>query len=217
MNWLKLVFMNLQNSSTFVQVIESTKKQQGRKAIFLDRDGTINREVEYLSRVEDVEILPGAVEAIRAFKEAGYLVFIVSNQGGIAKKKLTIQDYIRVTAEIINRLAGKNAIIDGTRYCPHHPDGLIPELSISCRCRKPEPGMILELAQQYSVSLSESWMIGDKVIDVQAGWRAGCKTMLVRTGYGESEEIKLVDMPVAPLFFSIIDNLEHAMKIVSKY
>lgn len=214
MNWLKLVFMNLQNSSTFVQVIESTKKQQGRKTIFLDRDGTINREVEYLSRVEDVEILPGVVEAIRAFKEAGYLVFIVSNQGGIAKKKLTIQDYIRVTAEIINRLASKNAIIDGTRYCPHHPEGLIPELSIPCLCRKPEPGMILELAQQYSVSLSESWMIGDKAIDIEAGFRVGCKTLMVQTGYGISEQKKLANMGISKNFYGVFKDLEKTINVV---
>lgn len=154
-----------------------------KKAVFLDRDGTILREVEYLSRAEDMEILPGAARALRRLGEAGYLRLVVTNQSGVARGYFGSEVVEGLNEELRRRLKREGADVEDFAYCPH-----LPALTGPCDCRKPAPGLLLELAARHGVDLSASWMVGDKAVDVAAGKNSGCRAALVRTGYGAAEE-----------------------------
>lgn len=152
-------------------------------AIFLDRDGTINVEKNYLYRVSDWEWIPGAKEAIKQFKQSGYRVVVVSNQAGIARGMFASSDVERLHAFVQQELACIGTQIDAFYYCPHHP-----EFGGPCSCRKPAPGMLLQAALDLNLNLAHSWMIGDKQLDVHAGLAAGVSTAMVGTGYGIKEQ-----------------------------
>jgi len=143
------------------------------KAVFLDRDGVINRkaptEDQYITRWEEMEILPGVAEAIAELNHAGFQVIIVTNQRSVAKGLITIAELESVHEQMCRHLASAGAAIQALYYCPH-------EMEPPCSCRKPEPGMLLQAAQEHNIELATSWMIGDSVKDVQAGQGAGCKT-----------------------------------------
>ncbi len=154
------------------------------RVIFLDRDGTINEEVHYLHRAKDFRLLPGVEEALRRFRGAGYKVVVVTNQSGVARGYYGEEDVERLHDYVDGLLRPRGAGIDHFFYCPHHPEHGIGVYRASCRCRKPGTGM-LEMAQQYyEIDKSQSWMIGDKLTDIQAGNRFGVHTALVGTGYG---------------------------------
>jgi len=143
------------------------------KAVFLDRDGVINRkapEGEYVTRWEDMVFLPGVVEAIRAVRHAGFLVIVISNQRCVAKGLLSVGDLDSLHRRMCEKLAADGAVINAVYYCPH--DSLPP-----CTCRKPAPGLLLEAARDQHIDLASSWMIGDTAGDVEAGRKAGCKTV----------------------------------------
>ena len=159
-----------------------------KKAVFLDRDGTLVREVEFLSRREDMELLPGVAYALARLGKAGYLRLIVSNQSGVARGYFDGATQEQLNDALRADLQEQGADVEGVAFCPHHPDYSGP-----CACRKPEPGLLLELSERLGVDLAASWMVGDKVSDVGAGRNAGCRTVLVRTGYGSEEEIKLAE------------------------
>jgi len=158
-----------------------------RRAVFLDRDGTINLEKEYLYRIEDFEFVSGAEEAIRLLNDSGYFVVVVTNQSGVARGYYTEEDVEKLHREVSVRLAAKGAHVDAWYYCPHHPAGK-GSYALPCRCRKPLPGMLLTAADRYGINLEESVMIGDKRIDIEAGLAAGCRSILVRSGYGRVEQ-----------------------------
>ncbi|MBK5276903.1 MAG: D-glycero-beta-D-manno-heptose 1,7-bisphosphate 7-phosphatase [Desulfuromonadales bacterium] len=158
-----------------------------KRAVFIDRDGTINVEKEYLYRTEDFEFIPGAAEAIRLFNDAGWLVIVVSNQSGVARGYYTEEDVHNLHRHISAQLLQAGAKVDAWFYCPHHPSGR-GSYALPCRCRKPLPGMLLEAAGRFEIDLEASVMIGDKLVDVEAGRAAGCRSILVRTGYGSEEE-----------------------------
>jgi D-glycero-D-manno-heptose 1,7-bisphosphate phosphatase len=164
-----------------------------KRAVFLDRDGTIIREVGYASRVEDLELLPGAAQALRRIGEAGYLRIVITNQSGVARGYFDAATVERLNEALRGMLAQHGADVESFAYCPH-----LPEIGGPCDCRKPAPGMLLGEAQRLGVDLSASWMVGDKAIDVEAGHRAGCRTALVRTGYGAGELGKLEGKGIAP-------------------
>jgi len=151
-------------------------------AVFIDRDGTINVNVHHLRRVEDLELIPGADKAIAKLNTADYIVIVITNQSAIARGLLTESGLAEIHTELQNRLAKSNATINAIYHCPHHPEY---GDCITCNCRKPNPDMILRAAQEHNIDLSRSYMIGDSLSDLQAGWNAGCKSALVRTGYGE--------------------------------
>lgn len=153
----------------------------------MDRDGTINVEKEYLYRAEDFEFIPGVPQALRLLNEAGYLVVVVSNQSGVARGYFTEEDVDTLHRHIAAELIKNGARVDAWYYCPHHPSGR-GSYSLPCRCRKPLPGMLVEAARRHHIDLASSFMIGDKLADVEAGVAAGCRTILVRTGYGASDE-----------------------------
>ena len=154
-----------------------------QRAIFLDRDGTINKHVGFLRNIDDFELLPGAAEAIRKINASGYLAIVVTNQPVIARGEVT-EDHLREIHNKMETLLGQEgAYVDAIYYCPHHPDkgfeGEIPELKIDCDCRKPKPGMILQAAKDFNIDLENSWMIGDGENDIRAGTAAGCHTARV--------------------------------------
>ncbi len=161
-----------------------------KRAVFVDRDGTINMEKDYLYRVEDFEFIPGAPQALRLLNEAGFLVVVVTNQSGVARGYFTEEDVDTLHRHIAAELTKTGARVDAWYYCPHHPSGR-GSYSLSCRCRKPLPGMLMEAAHHHHIDLASSFMIGDKLADVEAGIAAGCRTILVRTGYGVAEEARV--------------------------
>lgn len=166
--------------SGLVKAKNLTNKQ---KAIFLDRDGTINEYVGFLRSEEEFKLIPGVAEAIRKINESGYLAIVVTNQPVIARGEVTVEELHHIHDKMETLLGREGAYLDGIYYCPHHPhkgyEGEIPELKIACNCRKPNPGMILKAAEDFNIDLSESWMIGDGENDIKAGCNAGCKTILI--------------------------------------
>ena len=158
-----------------------------RRAVFLDRDGTINVEKDYLYQAKDFEFIPGVPEAVRLLNQAGVLVVVVTNQSGVARGYYSEDDVESLHRHIASELEKSGAHVDAWLYCPHHPDGR-GSYSLQCSCRKPLPGMLHEAAVRYDIDLENSTIIGDKLADIEAGKAAGCRTVLVRTGYGANEE-----------------------------
>lgn len=163
-----------------------------KRAVFIDRDGTLNVEKEYLYRPEECELIPGAEQAIRLLNQAGWLVVVVTNQSGVARGYYGEQDVVTLHRHIAAELSRSGAQVAGWYYCPHHPSGVEP-YNQPCSCRKPLPGMLLQAAGELAIDLSNSWMVGDKLADVEAGLAAGCRPILVRTGYGQPESAQLPD------------------------
>jgi len=155
-------------------------------AVFLDRDGTINAEKNYLHKIAEFEFIPGAPEAIKRLKDAGFLVIVVSNQAGVARGYFDEEAVRTLHRHIQSELAGYGTSIDAFYFCPHHPEEGVGPFRVSCDCRKGEPGMLLQAAEDYNIDLGKSFMVGDKLADIEAGKRAGCQSLLVLTGYGES-------------------------------
>ncbi len=156
-------------------------------AVFLDRDGTLIAERNYLCRPEDVVLLPGAAEAVGRLNRAGFRVVVVTNQSGVARGFFGLEQVDRVHRHIDRLLARHGAVIDAYYVCPHHPAAGEPPWRRDCACRKPKPGLLLQAAAAMHLDLSRSFMIGDKLADVEAGRAAGCRPILVRTGYGAAE------------------------------
>jgi D-glycero-D-manno-heptose 1,7-bisphosphate phosphatase len=157
-------------------------------AVFLDRDGTLNVEKDYLHKWQDWAWIPGAVDAIKRLNAAGYLVIVTSNQAGIARGYYRDAEVLDLHQHVDEDLTAQGGRIDAYYYCPHHPEhGEVRE----CECRKPEPGMLLEAAREHDIDLSRSFMIGDKASDVEAGLAAGVIPILVLTGYGEQEKTEV--------------------------
>lgn len=154
------------------------------RIIFLDRDGTINEEVNYLYRPADLKLLPGVPEAIRLLKEQGYRIVVVTNQAGVARGYYTEADVDALHQYMNGLLREQGAEIDAFFYCPHHPEHGIGAYRRECHCRKPETGMFEMAEQVYAVDRVHSWMIGDKLLDITAGKNYGVQTALVGTGYG---------------------------------
>ena len=157
-----------------------------QKAVFIDRDGTINEHIGLLRRTEEMTLLPGVAEAINRIHDAGYLAIVVTNQPVIARGEVTFEGLDEIHRKMETLLGLEGAYIDDLFFCPHHPDagfpGERPEFKIPCTCRKPKPGMLLAAAEKYNIDLSESWMIGDSSRDVGAGKAAGCRTAFIGQG-----------------------------------
>lgn len=167
--------------------IQGKNLRNKQKAIFLDRDGTINKYVGYLRTPEQFELLDGVGEAIRKINLSGYLAIVVTNQPVIARGEVTVDGLQEIHNKMETMLGKEGAYLDGVYYCPHHPDkgfaGEVEELKIVCECRKPKAGLLLQAAKDFNIDLSQSWMIGDSENDVLAGRNAGCKTALIGESY----------------------------------
>lgn len=157
-------------------------------AVFADLDDTLRqgaREGEYIVSADQIVLLPGAVTGVRALNAARTPVFIVTNQPGVAKGQSTYAEVERLNQLTLERFAQEGATIDGIKFCPHHPKGSVAEYAIECRCRKPAPGMLEELARAHGIDLTRSYMVGDYLWDLQTGAAAGCQTILVKTRSAE--------------------------------
>lgn len=159
----------------------------GRRAIIMDRDGTVCEEVGYVNHVDRVRLLPQSADAIRAANGAGFQTVIVTNQAGVARGYFAESLVDEVHDRVRELLAGEGARVDGIYYCPHHPDVGGPAYRKSCDCRKPLPGMLLRARDEMGIDLEASYMVGDSVKDLAAGHAAGTTTVLVLTGYGRGE------------------------------
>jgi D-glycero-D-manno-heptose 1,7-bisphosphate phosphatase len=153
-----------------------------RKAIFIDKDGTLIRDVPYNVDPALIELEESAAEALEMLKKYDYLIIVISNQSGVAHGYFREADLEQVKDRIQQLLRHEHVAIDGFYFCPHHPNGRENEYATQCDCRKPQPGMILRAAIDHNIDLSQSWMIGDILHDVEAGNKANCKTILINNG-----------------------------------
>ena len=170
------------------------------KTIFLDRDGVINKEVEYLFRISDFEFIEGVFDACLYFQQLDYKIIIISNQSGIARGYYTKSDYQKITEWMLNKFNIKGISILDILYCPHGPES-------SCNCRKPKPGMLIEAKDKYNIGMKDSWMIGDKETDIEAANLAGINnTILVRSGH-------LVDESKSNSKFTI-DSIKQSKEVI---
>lgn len=177
-----------------------------QKAIFLDRDGTINKYVGFLRNIDEFELINGVADAIKKINESGYLAIIVTNQPVIARGEVSFDELQEIHYKMETLLGKEGAYLDAIYYCPHHPHkgfkGERPELKIDCECRKPKPGMLLKAAQDFNIDLSRSWMVGDGENDIGAGQNAGCKTAFIGNGaFGQTVTV-----------FSLKDFVEQYLK-----
>jgi D-glycero-D-manno-heptose 1,7-bisphosphate phosphatase len=180
-----------------------------RRAVFLDRDGTINVDVGYPSCWDQISIFPSAFEAVRRLKAAGFQAVVVTNQSGIARGFLTEADLADIHARMAAEFARRGAPLDAFYHCPHFPDAPVGDSGLECDCRKPGPGMGRRAAAELGIDLSRSYMVGDKAEDVLFGLNIGATPILVRTGYGPIAEPKLVSLSVRPAH--VADDLASAV------
>lgn len=197
----------------------------GRRAVFVDRDGTLNEMVydethgllDSPRRPEQVKMLPGAAGFIRGCQKLGYLVVVITNQPGIAKGTLSMEELAAVNARVVELLKADGAAWDDMRFCPHHPkgdEGGRAEYVQDCACRKPRPGMILDAAQKHGIDCAQSWVVGDGLNDVQAGRAAGCRTILVTRL--KAEQVERFFGPGNAEPDAIVSKLEDALAVIKK-
>lgn len=181
--------------------ISARNLRNKQKAIFLDRDGVINKYVGFLRNIDDFQLIDGVSEAIKQINESGYLAIIVTNQPVIARGEVSIEELDQIHNKMETILGHKGAFVDAIYFCPHHPDkgygGERREYKVDCSCRKPKPGMLWKAAEDFNIELADSWMIGDGEADIKAGKSAGCKTALI--GKGECGQDASADSLLAVL------------------
>ncbi len=175
-----------------------------RPAVFLDRDGVLVEDVDLLTKPSQIRLFERAPSAIKHLKRAGFKVIVVSNQTIVARGLATEEDVGRIHDRIQQLLSEANGShIDAFYFCPHHPNATLPAYQIECNCRKPRPGMLIQAAREHAIDLRKSYMIGDRITDIIAGMRAGCKTILAQTGAHLQEPIETIeriDLSVQPDF-----------------
>lgn len=173
------------------------KKMKRRPAVFLDRDGTLIHDADYLSRPSQVRFFPDTVKALKLLKKAGYRLFVVSNQSGVARGYFTEGSVRRVQAHLRARLRARGVRLDGLFYCPHYPGGKVKSLGHACTCRKPSPGMVRQAAKRFPLDLKGSFVVGDKMDDLILARKAGLAgSVLVRTGKGRESAKRLAAHPL---------------------
>jgi D-glycero-D-manno-heptose 1,7-bisphosphate phosphatase len=155
------------------------------KAVFLDRDGTVVVERGYITVPDAIELLPGVAPAIARLRTSGWKVFLVTNQGCVAKGMITEEELSAIHLRMVAMLAEGGAVLDGIYYCPHHPEGEVLQYAEECDCRKPRPGMLERAARENGLLLADCFMVGDTLRDVEAAHAGGVRAVLVRTGHGE--------------------------------
>ncbi len=170
-----------------------------RRAIFMDRDGTVSDEVGYVNHIDRYRLLPRSAQAIRRINEAGLLAFVITNQSGVARGLFDEALLHEVHATLTRWLAERGARVDGIYFCPHHPKEGEPPFRQDCDCRKPRPGLLKRAAEEHGVDLSASYMIGDTVLDIEAARNAGATGVLVLTGYGKGDlQYRMAKRGLAP-------------------
>lgn len=185
----------------------------GNIAVFLDRDGTVNEEVDFLTSPRDLHLIPRSAAAIRRANDLGLKVIVVTNQSGVARGLLTEAELLEVHRALADRLAAENARVDGIYYCPHHPTEGIDGYRRECDCRKPGTGMIDRAVREFRVDPARSFVIGDRTADVGMARNAGARAILVLTGYGRAER-ELCERDRIPLDY-VAEDLYDAMEFVA--
>ena len=180
-----------------------------RRAVFIDKDGTLIPDIPYNVNPELIEIDSSTLEGLALIKAKGFLLIIVSNQSGVAKGYFKEEALQKVGTKISDLLRGQNLQLDGFYYCPHSEQGIVPPYTIPCDCRKPEPGMLLKAATDLYIDLEQSWMIGDILNDVEAGNRARCRSILIDNG----NETEWRMTPLRQPDFTAQNVLEAALRI----
>jgi D-glycero-D-manno-heptose 1,7-bisphosphate phosphatase len=190
----------------------------GRVAVFLDRDGTINEEVDFLRTPEQLRLIPGAGAAIRELNERGILACIISNQSGVARGFITEEDLVPIHARLSEELRKAGAAVDRIDYCPHHPTEGKPPYDVVCGCRKPATGMLTRAAAALDIDLGRSFVIGDRIVDIQVGQAVGARTVLVLTGYGPRsvEECRLQGVVPDSVFPSLREAIAFILTEVTR-
>jgi D-glycero-D-manno-heptose 1,7-bisphosphate phosphatase len=158
-----------------------------KRAVFLDRDGVVMEEVGHLHKREDVRLLAGAAQAIRALRDQGFAIIVVTNQSAVARGLCSEDELAAIHAELREQLHREGAQLDDLLYCPHHPEEGVGQYRVDCSCRKPAPGMLLAAQERHGLDLGASFLVGDKGSDIEAAHRAGVRAALVLTGHGASE------------------------------
>ena len=185
-----------------------------KPVVFIDRDGTINKEAGYINHPDNFEIYPFVAQAVRLLNKYDILAVVVTNQAGIARGYFPIENMFRLHDKMVNELEKNGARLDGIYYCPHHPSSKIPEYAKDCDCRKPKPGMIKQAVKDLAIDEKKMYVVGDKVSDIELGWNTGCKTLFVLTGYGKGELAKFEGKGKKPDF--ICENLLEAVVEIIK-
>jgi D-glycero-D-manno-heptose 1,7-bisphosphate phosphatase len=180
-----------------------------KKAVFIDKDGTLIKDVSYNIDTKLIEFEPLAFEALELLQRNGYLLVIVTNQAGIAFGYFTEEELEEVHIYIRNTLKQKGIFLNGFYFCPHHISGKLQDYAIACNCQKPAPGLILKAASDMQIDLTQSWMIGDILNDMEAGNLAGCKTILINNGNETEWQLNKSREP-----FFIVKNLLQAAEII---
>ena len=180
------------------------QRTRSGQAVFIDRDGTLIEEVGYLDRVERVELYPWTIDAVRALNRAGFRVVLATNQSGVARGFFTEAVVDDVHQHIARLLESGGARIDAYYYCPHHPDGKVEQYAVRCDCRKPARGLVDRAARELGIDPAQSFVIGDRWLDVELARTVGARGVLVRTGYGLTEEARPREALAAD---AIVDNL----------
>lgn len=180
------------------------------RCVFLDRDGTINEEVNYLSQPNQLRLIDGAAEAVKSLNQAGFKVVVVTNQAGVARGYFSEQAVDEIHGALKKILREKGAQIDAVYYCPHHPTAGVGAYKIDCHCRKPKAGMLERAANELRLDLARSFVVGDKISDLEAGYAVRCRNILVRTGYGLESEKEFSGYAWQPEF--VADNLLDAAR-----
>ncbi|MFH0925379.1 MAG: D-glycero-beta-D-manno-heptose 1,7-bisphosphate 7-phosphatase [bacterium] len=157
------------------------------KAIFLDRDGTINEDMGYLNHIDRFILLPRSIEAIKLINKSGFKAVVVTNQAGLGMGYFSETLLEEIHIKLKNLLEKSGAYLDGIYHCPHHPNALVEKYKANCECRKPRSGMLLKASRDIGIDLQESFMIGDKIVDVELAHGVGAKGIMVKTGYGKGE------------------------------
>ena len=172
-------------------LIQSKNLKNKQRAIFLDRDGTMNVSKGFISKADDLELIPGTIDAIKAINKSGALAIVITNQPVIARGECSFEELHNIHNKLKTLLGEKGAFVDDIFYCPHHPDkgfeGEVPELKFDCECRKPKTGMIDEAVKKYNINLSKSYMVGDSTMDLETARNAGIKSVLVNTGFAGND------------------------------
>ncbi len=181
------------------------------QAVFLDKDGTLIKDVPYNVNPDLIELTHGGIEGLQLLQSFGYKLIVISNQSGVARGYFPESKLEGVQKHLSKVLLEQGIKLDDFYYCPHHPDGVVTEYAINCNCRKPEPGLILRASSEHNINLSDSWFIGDILNDVEAGHRAGCKTILIDNGNETEWQLSPMRIPN-----HVVNDIAAAAQIICK-
>jgi D-glycero-D-manno-heptose 1,7-bisphosphate phosphatase len=180
------------------------------RAVFLDKDGTLIEDVPYNVDPTHIRLLPGVAEGLQTLHQAGFRLIVVSNQAGVARGYFEEEALEAMIKRLRQMLAASNVPLAGFYYCPHHPEGKVSRYAMVCDCRKPAPGLILRAAEEHDIDLKQSWFVGDILNDIEAGQRAGCRTILIGNGHGTGWLQPLLPQP----HYVVADMVAAAARII---